>query len=58
MIRTLLVDDEALARATLKRALLAAPEFDGFEIVGEAANGVEALEAVEEYRPDLHIPRY
>ena len=53
MIRTLLVDDEELARATLKRALLAAPEFDGFEIVGEAANGVEALEAVEEYRPDL-----
>jgi two-component system, LytTR family, response regulator len=53
MIRTLLVDDEELARATLKRALLAAPEFAGFEIVGEAANGVEALEAVEEYRPDL-----
>lgn len=53
MIRTLVVDDEELARAMLKRALLAAPEFDGFEIVGEAANGVEALEAVEEYRPDL-----
>jgi len=48
MIRTLLVDDEELARATMKRAILAAAEFDGFEIVGEAANGVEALEAVEE----------
>lgn len=53
MIRTLLVDDEELARATLKRALLAAAEFQGFEIVGEAANGVEALEAIGEYRPDL-----
>lgn len=53
MIRTLLVDDEELARATMRRALLAAPEFEGFEIVGEAANGVEALEAIEEFRPDL-----
>jgi two-component system, LytTR family, response regulator len=53
MIRTLLVDDEELARATMKRALLAAAEFEGFEIVGEAANGVQALEAIEEYRPDL-----
>ena len=53
MIRTLLVDDEELARATLKRALVAAPEFQGFEIVGEAGNGVEALEAIEEHRPDL-----
>jgi len=53
MIRTLLVDDEELARSTLKRALLEAAEFDGFEIVGEASNGVEALEAIDEYRPDL-----
>jgi two-component system LytT family response regulator len=53
MIRTLLVDDEDLARASLRRALEATTEFHGFEIVGEAANGVEALEAVEEFRPDL-----
>lgn len=53
MIRTLLVDDEELARAALRRALLAAPEFEGFEIVGEAANGVEALEAIDEFRPDV-----
>ncbi len=53
MIRTLLVDDEELARSALKRALQAAPEFEGFEIVGEATNGVEAIEAIDEYRPDL-----
>lgn len=53
MIRTLLVDDEELARSALRRALLAAPEFEGFEIVGEAANGVEALEAIDEFRPDV-----
>jgi two-component system, LytTR family, response regulator len=53
MIRVLLVDDEELARSTLKRALVAAREFEGFEIVAEAANGVEALEAVGEFRPDL-----
>ena len=53
MIRTLLVDDEELARSTLKRALAAAPEFEGFEIVGEASNGPEALEEIEEHRPDL-----
>jgi two-component system LytT family response regulator len=53
MIRTLLVDDEELARSSLRRALLASPEFDGFEIVGEAANGPEALEEIEEHRPDL-----
>jgi two-component system, LytTR family, response regulator len=53
MIRTLLVDDEELARSTLKRALAAAPGFEGFEIIGEASNGLEALEEIEEHRPDL-----
>jgi two-component system LytT family response regulator len=53
MIRTLLVDDEDLARMALRRALEADPAFEGFEIVGEAVNGVEALEAFEEFRPDL-----
>jgi two-component system LytT family response regulator len=52
MIRTLLVDDEELARSALRRALLASPEFAGFEIVGEAENGVGALEAIEDHRPD------
>ena len=50
MIRTLLVDDEEPGRSTLRRALSAYP---GFEVVGEAVNGVEALEAIMELRPDL-----
>jgi two-component system, LytTR family, response regulator len=49
-IRALLVDDEDLARIALRRAL--EPERD-IEIVGEAANGVEAIEMIAELRPDL-----
>lgn len=50
MIRALLVDDEDLARAALRRAL------DGvvdFQIVGEATNGVEAIEMIGELTPDV-----
>jgi two-component system LytT family response regulator len=50
MIRTLLVDDEELGLSTLRRALAAFPDF---EIVGEAANGIEAIEAITELRPAL-----
>ncbi len=50
MIRTLLVDDEELARSTLRRAFAAFPDF---EIVGEAANGPEALEMIPSLRPDV-----
>jgi two-component system LytT family response regulator len=50
MIRTLLVDDEELGRLTLRRAMAAFPEF---EIVGEAGNGVEAMEMIGEVTPDL-----
>jgi len=50
MIRTLLVDDEDLARSTLRRALAA---FVDFDIVGEAGNGVEAIETIAALRPDL-----
>jgi DNA-binding LytR/AlgR family response regulator len=49
-IRALLVDDEDLARIALRRAL--EPERD-IEIVGEAANGIEAIEMIGELRPDL-----
>ncbi len=50
MIRTLIVDDERLARQRLRRLLGAHPEV---EIVGESADGAAAVRAVEELRPDL-----
>ena len=51
-IRVLLVDDQALIRAGF-RALLEAE--DDFEVVGEAANGREALALAIEYRPDVAL---
>jgi len=50
MIRILLVDDEELARSTMRRALAAIPDL---EVVGEAGNGAEAIEAIAELRPDV-----
>ena len=50
MIRALLVDDEEPARDRL-RSLLA--DFDDVHIVGEAADGDEALQKIAETRPDL-----
>lgn len=49
-IRTLVVDDEPLARDRIKRFL--AREAD-IEIVGEAGDGREAVERIEELQPDL-----
>ena len=45
----LIVDDAAFMRAMLKRILKAA----GYEIVGEAVNGREAVQLYEELNPDL-----
>ncbi len=50
MIRTLLVDDEQAARERLRQMLVPIP---GMEIVGEAADGEEAMQKVVELRPDL-----
>jgi DNA-binding NarL/FixJ family response regulator len=47
--RILIVDDHPSFRATVKTLLAA----DGFEVVGEAADGRTALEAVARLRPDL-----
>ena len=50
MIRTLIVDDEELARKRLRRML--AP-FGDVDVVGEAENGAEAVTKIESERPDL-----
>ena len=49
MIRALVVDDEDLARANLIRILRTE---DDLEVAGEARNGVEALQAIEDLKPD------
>jgi len=49
-IRVLLVDDDALVRAGLRTILSSADDLD---VVGEAANGVRAIAAVRELRPDV-----
>ncbi len=49
-IRTLIVDDEPLARERVKRFL---GEESDIEIVGEAADGREAVEKIRTLRPDL-----
>lgn len=49
-MRALIVDDEAPARMALRRALSGVPEI---EIVGEAADGVEALEQAEELAAEV-----
>lgn len=49
-LRLLLVDDHALVRAGI-RALI--EMVDGFEVVGEAGNGQDALRAIEKVNPDV-----
>jgi DNA-binding NarL/FixJ family response regulator len=57
-VRVLLADDQALFREALATLLEVRPEI---EVVGEAADGAEALDRVVELRPDvvlmdLHMP--
>ncbi len=49
-MRILIVDDEDPARAHLVRLLSAEPDV---EIVGQARNGIEALEQISEHSPDV-----
>ena len=49
-IRVLLVDDDALVRAGLRMILSSSDET---EVVGEAADGADAVAAVQSHRPDV-----
>ena len=50
MIRVLVVDDESPARSRLIRML---GNFPDLQIIGEAANGLEALQVTQSLNPDL-----
>jgi DNA-binding NarL/FixJ family response regulator len=59
MIRVLLVDDHEMVREGLRSLLEMYPDF---QVVGEAANGEEALEAVRTLQPsvvvmDINMPK-
>jgi two-component system LytT family response regulator len=49
-IRTLIVDDEPLARQRIRTLLASEPDI---EVVGECADGRTALEVLEEHQPEL-----
>src|ERR1700733_15466642 len=49
-MQTFLADDEAAARLRLRRLLDRYPQV---KIIGEATNGIEAVEAIERLPPEL-----
>jgi two-component system, NarL family, response regulator LiaR len=49
-VRVMIVDDHAVVREGLKNYLGALP---GFEVVGEAANGAEAVQAAKKLKPQV-----
>lgn len=53
MIRVLIIDDEYIMRQGLKYMINW--EQEGFEIVGEASNGKDALELIDELKPHIVI---
>jgi two-component system response regulator DegU len=48
-IRIVLADDHRMLRETLRRSLTD----EGFDVVGEAANGEEAVRLADQHRPDV-----
>lgn len=49
-VRTIIIDDERLARNELKKLL---QEFSEIEVIDEAANAQEGIEKIEKHDPDL-----
>ncbi|MGC3958735.1 MAG: LytTR family DNA-binding domain-containing protein [Verrucomicrobiota bacterium] len=49
-LRVLIVDDEALARSRVKKMLAAEADV---EVIGECADGPEAIAFIQKHRPDL-----
>lgn len=49
MRKILIVDDAAFIRISLRKML----EDNGFQVVGEAMNGFEAIQKAKELKPDL-----
>jgi len=49
-MRTLIVDDEAPARERLKRLL---KDIEGVKLIGEAGDGLQAVDMIEQQEPDL-----
>ena len=50
MIKTIIIDDERLARNELKKLLMDFPEI---EVIAEAANSAEGIEKIDSLNPDL-----
>jgi DNA-binding NarL/FixJ family response regulator len=51
-VRVIIADDQALVRAGFKMILEAEPEID---VVGEAEDGVEAVELIKRLKPDVAL---
>jgi two-component system LytT family response regulator/two-component system response regulator LytT len=49
-LTALIIDDEQLAREELKYLL---DQLGGVEVVAQGANGIEAVDLIEEHRPDM-----
>ena len=51
-IRTLIIDDESLARERIRDMLASQPQI---EIIGDCANGQEAIELFRQHQPDITL---